>query len=55
MAAPATLTQLGATLDESPAWVRHHVKILESGMLIEIAEVRITAGVIEKLARFKKG
>ena len=53
MAAPATLTQLGATLDESPAWVRHHVKILESGMLIEIAEVRITAGVIEKFYRAK--
>ena len=53
MAAPATLTQLGANLDESPAWVRHHVKILESGMLIEIAEVRITAGVTEKFYRAK--
>jgi putative molybdopterin biosynthesis protein len=48
MAAPATLTQLGATLDESPAWVRHHVKILEAAGLIQISEVRVTAGVTEK-------
>ena len=43
MAGPATLTQLGAALGESPAWVRHHVKILESAGLIQINEVRITA------------
>ena len=48
MAGPATLTQLGATLGESPAWVRHHVKILETAGLIEIRELRVTAGVTEK-------
>jgi len=51
MAEPATLTQLGATLKESPAWVRHHIKILESAGLVEIAEVRVTARVTEKYYR----
>ena len=53
MAGPATLTQLGASLGEHPAWVRHHVKILESAKLIEISEVRMTAGVTEKFYRAK--
>lgn len=53
MAAPATLSQLGLTLDESPAWVRHHLKALEAAGLIEIAEVRVTAGVTEKYYRAK--
>jgi putative molybdopterin biosynthesis protein len=48
MAEPATLTQLGATLGESPAWVRHHVKILETAGLVELAEVRVTARITEK-------
>jgi putative molybdopterin biosynthesis protein len=51
MAEPATLTQLGQTLDESPAWVRHHLKILESAGLVEIAEIRVTARVTEKFYR----
>jgi putative molybdopterin biosynthesis protein len=53
MAEPATLTQLGATVGESPAWVRHHVKILESAGLIEISELRVTAGVTEKFYKAK--
>lgn len=53
MAEPATLTQLGAALGESPAWVRHHVKILESGGLIQISEVRVTAGITEKYYKAK--
>ena len=48
MAEPATLTQLGAIMGESPAWVRHHVKILETAGLIQISEVRIKFGVAEK-------
>src|SRR5512133_2302962 len=51
MAEPATLTQLGATLKESPAWVRHHIKILESAGLVEIAEVRVTVRITEKYYR----
>jgi len=48
MAEPATLTQLGQTLNQSPAWVRHHVKKLESAGLVEISEVRVTARITEK-------
>jgi putative molybdopterin biosynthesis protein len=51
MAEPATLTQLGQTLNESPAWVRHHIKILETAGLVEIAEIRVTARVTEKYYR----
>jgi putative molybdopterin biosynthesis protein len=48
MDAPATLTQLGKALGEHPAWVRHHVKVLEQVGLVEISEVKITAGYVEK-------
>ncbi len=51
MAESATLTGLGQILGEHPAWVRHHVKILEAGGLIEITELRVTAGVVEKFYR----
>jgi len=53
MEAPATLTQLGKTLGEHPAWIRHHLKLLEQAGLVELSEVRISGGYIEKYYRSK--
>jgi putative molybdopterin biosynthesis protein len=55
MAGPATLTQLGQAMGEHPAWIRHHLKRLEQGGLIELAEVRQRGGAQEKLYRAKAG
>jgi molybdate-binding protein len=55
MAAPATLTHLAQAMGQSPAWIRHHIKLLESAELVEIAEVRRTGTVTEKLYRAKAG
>jgi putative molybdopterin biosynthesis protein len=55
MDSPATLTQLGKALGRHPAWIQHHVKALLSAGLVEIAEVRVTAGVTEKFYRAKAG
>ncbi len=55
MAEPATLTHLARTLKRSPAWIRHHIKLLESVKLIELAEIRTTGTVTEKYYRAKAG
>ena len=55
MASPATLTHLAKTLNQSPAWVRHHILALESGDLIEVSEIRKTGKVMEKFYRAKGG
>jgi len=55
MAGPATLTQLGGAMGEHPAWVRHHVKILEQAGLVELVETRVTSGVVEKFYRAHAG
>lgn len=48
MAAPATLTQLGHAMGEHPAWVRHHLKQLELVGLVEMINVHVTGGFVEK-------
>lgn len=53
MASPATLTHLGRTLKQSPAWIRHHILALESANLIEVSEIRKTGKVTEKFYRAK--
>ena len=47
MSEPYTLSQLGTIMGNTPAWVRHHIKILESAGLIEVQEQRITGRVRE--------
>ena len=53
MDAPATLSQLGKALGEHPAWIRHHLKMLEQAGLVELSEVKISSGYIEKYYRSK--
>ena len=55
MSEPATLSQLGRALGKHPAWVQHHIKTLEAAGLVEVAEVRVTAGVLEKFYRARAG
>jgi putative molybdopterin biosynthesis protein len=51
MAGPATLSQLGQTLDEHPARVRHHLKQLEEADLVEMVDTRVVRGFVEKYYR----
>jgi putative molybdopterin biosynthesis protein len=53
MTGPATLSQLGRVLGEEPSWVRHHVKTLESANLVELVEVKVSDGYIEKYYQSK--
>ncbi len=50
---PATLSQLGRILGEHPAWIRHHLMLLEQAGLVELCETRISSGYIEKYYRSK--
>ena len=51
MAGPASLTMLGKVLGEHPAWIRHHLKKLEAAGLVELVEIHIQSGVVEKFYR----
>ncbi|HEY5984265.1 MAG TPA: substrate-binding domain-containing protein [Anaerolineales bacterium] len=55
MAAPATLTQLGRRLQQSPAWVRHHLEALQHAGLAELHEVRTVGRATEKYYRASSG
>ncbi len=55
MAQPATLSQLAQALGHSPAWIRHHLRLLEGARLVELAEVRTTGTVTEKYYRARAG
>jgi putative molybdopterin biosynthesis protein len=48
MRGPATLTQLVESVGHYPAWVRHHVLMLEKAGLVELVETRKTLGYVEK-------
>ncbi len=51
MAAPATLTQIAHRLHQSPAWVSHHLRLLQGAALVELAEIRKIDRVTEKYYR----
>ncbi len=51
MASKATLTQLGERFHESPAHIRHHLKLLEAGGLVEFVASRPVQGGPEKYYR----
>jgi molybdate-binding protein/DNA-binding HxlR family transcriptional regulator len=51
MAGQATLSQLGEHFGETPAHIRHHLKILEQAGLVEFAEARPVQGGPEKYYR----
>ena len=55
MAAPASLTQVGKAIGEHPAWVRHHLKLLEQAGLVEMVESRVTSGVVENFYLARAG
>lgn len=48
MAEPATLTHLAERLQHSPAWVRHHLLVLQEAGLVELIEIRKSKRVTEK-------
>lgn len=55
MASPATLTQLASRLGQSPAWVRHHLKALESVGLVNLCEIRKHGKITERYYRASAG
>ncbi len=48
LAGQRTISGLGEILGKHPAWVRHHVKVLEAAGLVRVAEVRTTRNYTEK-------
>lgn len=48
MEQPATISQLGVVFGKHPAWIRHHVKTLETAGLIVLSETRTTRNYTEK-------
>ena len=53
MASPATLTQLARLMNQTPAWVRHHISVLQAADLVELSEIRKTGKLTEKFYRAK--
>jgi putative molybdopterin biosynthesis protein len=49
LARPHTISSLGKILDKHPAWVRHHVKALETAGLVNLAETRTIRNYTEKV------
>lgn len=48
LAMPHTISSLGRELDKHPAWIRHHVKVLEDVGLVELVATTTTRNYTEK-------
>ena len=48
MVKPRTVSQIGRELGEYPAGIRYHIKKLEQVDLVELIEIKISAGFCEK-------
>ena len=55
MLGPASLTTLGKVIGEHPAWIRHHLKLLEAAGLVELVETKIRSGAVEKFYSSRAG
>jgi putative molybdopterin biosynthesis protein len=55
MCGPSTISRLGRGFDRHPAWIRHHLKRLESVGLVEAAGEITTANYTEKFYRASAG
>ncbi|MEN6431059.1 MAG: substrate-binding domain-containing protein, partial [Coriobacteriales bacterium] len=51
MARPLTITQLGEMFGRHPAWIRHHILMLQRAGLVELAEERQVRNYTEKYYR----
>lgn len=55
MSGPSTISRLGREFGKHPAWVRHHIRVLESVGLVEPAGERTTRNYTEKFYRASAG
>ncbi|MEN4013549.1 MAG: substrate-binding domain-containing protein [Bellilinea sp.] len=55
MSAPSSLTRLAEQLNQSPAWVRHHMLALQRAGLVEMDEIRPHGKTREKIYRARAG
>ncbi|MBE0698457.1 MAG: winged helix-turn-helix transcriptional regulator, partial [Anaerolineaceae bacterium] len=51
MVSPATLSQLGGFFKETPAHIRHHLKVLEQAGFVELASLNVVHNLCEKYYR----
>lgn len=55
LAGPTSLTKIGKAIGEHPAWVRHHLQLLERADLVELVSTTVNSGVVEKFYQAKGG
>lgn len=53
MTQPRTISQIGREIGEFPAGIRYHIKKLEQADLVELSEIKVSAGYTEKFYQAK--